>query len=592
MTYENINFKYPNMCVKDGYFYMFDHDIDALVQKVDDGTTAFTYPLDTVLNNEVKSLEYAGGYFWTLQSDSTIKKWSIDNYVCTLKETLSLDPPQFSFSDIFFDNFDDDVINPLWVSGGEGSVIESGGKIYPQSYGTGVGYNDYGPSLTLFIGAVSDFYIKLNTNFLMTATNQVGRLNVCFYSDTTEVFRFSQYDPYNGIYYFRQAIYEKGTNTFTEDYLSYTTSNQIELQRTSTVFTYTANGSLRHTINNAADEIITSIKIQFLRNYYVGAPPPSEMSVLDVDIDGKYSVYIKSDTFTVENYSTSLESQANIGDTFIYLNDYYDTIVSGTNLLIDGTVLTTTTVSGNKVYLDAPIDFIYSAGDTVDFYKSLWIFNNFGMATVGDKGSLIEISPDSGEIISYISDYEYKDVKACTFYIKDTTSSIPDKAVAYVKTTNLKFIDITNFYNVVFMTMDNIRTNGTTVIPVYDLSISNNVAYRLQEEGTYYGVDNSWANYNYQVSPIRRFVDSITVDIANRLLNCDGISTSEIISTVFDQFNDPIFMKLVFFEDDNDTGYMTISPAYTKSNGVAYSYYRAGVTPAHVTITATATQND
>lgn len=45
MTYENLNFKKFNMTFVDGYFYMVAEDDDLLVQKLDDGATAFSYPL-------------------------------------------------------------------------------------------------------------------------------------------------------------------------------------------------------------------------------------------------------------------------------------------------------------------------------------------------------------------------------------------------------------------------------------------------------------------------------------------------------------------------------------------------------------------
>ncbi|GAG74937.1 unnamed protein product, partial [marine sediment metagenome] len=62
--YENIRFRKANITIVDGYFYMFDNDWDVLIQKIDDGTVSFTYPLDIVIFNPVKSLEYDGVNFW------------------------------------------------------------------------------------------------------------------------------------------------------------------------------------------------------------------------------------------------------------------------------------------------------------------------------------------------------------------------------------------------------------------------------------------------------------------------------------------------------------------------------------------------
>lgn len=92
MAYENIQVAYPNFTGEDGYYYNFDHNQDNLVVKTDDGNTAFTYPLDTALSNEIKSLEYDGFNFWTLENPSgsiILRRWQIDNYVCILKNTFT-----------------------------------------------------------------------------------------------------------------------------------------------------------------------------------------------------------------------------------------------------------------------------------------------------------------------------------------------------------------------------------------------------------------------------------------------------------------------------------------------------------------------
>lgn len=93
MASENIKLRYENFTVHQGYFYNFDHSLDGLYQKTDDGNTAFSYPLDTLLSNEINSTEFDGVYFWTLEDsgtyDTTIRRWEIDNYVCKLRQTFN-----------------------------------------------------------------------------------------------------------------------------------------------------------------------------------------------------------------------------------------------------------------------------------------------------------------------------------------------------------------------------------------------------------------------------------------------------------------------------------------------------------------------
>jgi hypothetical protein len=94
MAYENITLRKRNVVMVDGYFYMMDEALDNLIVKTDDGTQAFSYPLDTTISTEVSSLEYDGRNFWTLEnlagSDIRIRRWYINNYVLKLRDTFNL----------------------------------------------------------------------------------------------------------------------------------------------------------------------------------------------------------------------------------------------------------------------------------------------------------------------------------------------------------------------------------------------------------------------------------------------------------------------------------------------------------------------
>jgi len=94
MAYENITLRKKNLVMVDGYFYMIDESLDNLIVKTDDGTQAFSYPLDTTISTEVSSLEYDGRNFWTLENlagnDLRIRRWYIDNYVLKLIDTFNL----------------------------------------------------------------------------------------------------------------------------------------------------------------------------------------------------------------------------------------------------------------------------------------------------------------------------------------------------------------------------------------------------------------------------------------------------------------------------------------------------------------------
>jgi hypothetical protein len=92
MAYENIKLSKANFVVIDSYFYFLDETKNTLVCKVDDGDTAFEYPTDTDVGTAVKSLQYDGYYFWSLQNHPSggllFKKWAIKNFICVLIDTL------------------------------------------------------------------------------------------------------------------------------------------------------------------------------------------------------------------------------------------------------------------------------------------------------------------------------------------------------------------------------------------------------------------------------------------------------------------------------------------------------------------------
>ena len=103
MSTDNLKFRKPHMTFIDGYFYMFDDDTDMLLQKTDDGLTAFSYPFDTLLTETISSIEYDGINFWSMEdgdsSDTVvIRRWRIENYTCKLQGTpITLSDPTHKF---------------------------------------------------------------------------------------------------------------------------------------------------------------------------------------------------------------------------------------------------------------------------------------------------------------------------------------------------------------------------------------------------------------------------------------------------------------------------------------------------------------
>ena len=96
MPYENIRLRRGNFSVVGGYYWMMDEGADSIIVKTDDGTLAYSYPLDTTITETVKSLEYDGHNIWTMRATDTdqltIDRWYIKNYICTLRNSFDFVP--------------------------------------------------------------------------------------------------------------------------------------------------------------------------------------------------------------------------------------------------------------------------------------------------------------------------------------------------------------------------------------------------------------------------------------------------------------------------------------------------------------------
>ena len=145
------------------------------------------------------------------------------------------------------------------------------------------------------------------------------------------------------------------------------------------------------------------------------------------------------------------------------------------------------------------------------------------------------------------------------------------------------------------MAMDNVRNNQSTIITVYDIDIDGDNLYRLQMEASYYGTDYTWATYNYQISPIRSFIDFISVDASTHILPATGRNTAVITSIVFDQYGQGVVNRPVSFTDDDPIGFVTSKTVYTDifyNTGRADTGYTSGTALRVVEIEATVTQVD
>lgn len=89
----NIRFQEQN-CAGDGvYFYCMLDGTQVLQQKVDDGTVAFTFPLDTAVGGNILELDWDGVYFWSLEEKTggmILRKWGIESFICKQQQKFEL----------------------------------------------------------------------------------------------------------------------------------------------------------------------------------------------------------------------------------------------------------------------------------------------------------------------------------------------------------------------------------------------------------------------------------------------------------------------------------------------------------------------
>ncbi len=320
------------------------------------------------------------------------------------------------------------------------------------------------------------------------------------------------------------------------------------------------------------------------------------------DVSNKYD----STSFALEQYNTTFSSDVPYNQSYVCLTEYADTFAEPGVVLnlgpnSDGeyeSVTVTGTISGDVVGLNFYTLYAYETGDAINFNKAIWLFNDYnGVETVG---ALYKLDPITGAIDDRFDDSEYKGITASTFSKVSSNVNIGTvHSLMYADGNLIKFLNVHGSGISVYciMTIDNLKIDGITVIDIYGLAVYNDHLYRLQNEAMFYGSDYSWgigefARYNYVLSPIRNFVDSITLSVYPNILPSMGMGTAKLTAVVNDQYSEPIYYKPVYFSDDDTYGFITLPVVYTNINGVAISNYNAGLTAGVVTLEALFTQFD
>jgi len=352
-------------------------------------------------------------------------------------------------------------------------------------------------------------------------------------------------------------------------------------------------------LQNKSDRV--SIKRWKIDNYICKLK--QTFDYLDSDPNHNYDSY----AFSVEHYHTTLNGATVSGSSTIYLNEYSDhnsmsfTTTSGAGVILhigpnsngeEEDVEVATTVSGG-VTINGTTQYDYDGGAAVNYYTHIWMFNNYD--GLDSTGALYKFDAYTGDYLTRYGSGAYNSVSAATFYNVDSFAAYGNvDTLAYVKGTNTLFINTGQagatlpYYG--SMVMDNVKKDEATVRPVYDIVMDDQNVYRLQDGATYYGVDNEWTYYSYQLSSLDSFVTSISLAAYPAIIAANQVSTSDIVAIVKDQFLQPIVARLVTFTDDNTLGIIIGSPDNTDADGKAQVVYKSGNDATEVKITAVVEQ--
>jgi len=589
MTYENINFREANMTYHDGYFYFFDDSFDVLYQKVADGDTAFTYPLSDDLSTHIVYDDFTGASgnslnpaYWNLSSSVIF-----DNNV-RFNETGSASRFNGKDKTVLAGNFDMridfDLISTPSTNYWEVilDVIESSTRFFrlARTYSNGnkyyFGYWDGGPSWIQFTSVPGS-----QTSGKLRFTRSGNTFTGYYWNGSSWTVISSRSESFSHILYPRVGGQSYGSNpSITIDVDNFWTNIPI--------------GSPVQTEHDG-------INFWTMQSYAGNAGVLArrwQTSNYTCDLKEQRPIIsnFDSEAFTVEHYHTVLSTAVSGGDTLMQTDLYYNTtIVSGSVLTLGPNSsnqyedVEVVSVSGVDITLSSGVQNDYGAGDSVNFYNNLWIFNSYA------AGTLHKVSARTGVNITTYSGISYDDISACTFSrVRHVTTSRVDSLI-YINDSNLTYLDIDNIavpYDT--MTIDTLKPPAT-YIKVYDMALDGNNIYRLQSEARYYETNYVWSTYNYVISTVRRFIGSVSLSAYPTILPANGVNVSDLSTIVQDQYGDGMISKPVFFTDTDSVGFITTTPAYTDyffGTGEAVSAYKAGITNGAVTIEATATQYD
>ena len=319
----------------------------------------------------------------------------------------------------------------------------------------------------------------------------------------------------------------------------------------------------------------------------------------------------EADAMTVEHYHFTFSADEAVGQSVLstvdpegIVADISTKVSSGMKVFLgpstesgyegDTEEFSVLSAAAGTITINGTVSSAYKSTDPIATYKYIWMFNDYnGLAT---EGALYKFDAYTGSYITKFGGNEYDNIEACTFAVISEGLSSVVNSLAYVRGSNMLFIDVESptLDNYGSMAMDNINADEINILTVYDLMIYESNVYRLQRQATYYGSTTTFSDsaYSYQLATLTPFVHSISLQADPAVIPADGgVSTSLITAVVKSQFLLAISGRQVDFTDDNANGYLSDTTVLTDSDGVALTTYYSGTDAVEVKITATAKQS-
>jgi hypothetical protein len=613
---DNIKLRKDNFVVDSGYFYTFDDDQDAILQKTADGNTAFSYPCDTVLNAQVVSLEYDGVNFWTMESSTDniyIKRWKVDNYISKLQDTFHYESSGVHIYDskcftvehyhtkltttvsggdttLYIDNYSN-VPNII-----EDAVLHIGPNINGEEEDVEVDHTVFGgvvlkAPLEYFYDAESSInfhrhiWIFNNNNGSDASTGALYKFDAHTggymdkyaggaYKDISAC-TFYKIKSFQDIGIKDMLMYIKGTNTLFVN----VEEEKKTLYDATTVNDDFSSGVIdtERWLNEYGSPSIYNEQLELT----VTSSGITEGLRTKYYVPDDFDVYILGDLSSYDTTYSGIGYQENYMEiTYPNEQDRFCRISRGYNSVFDSSTGHSFTVSSLK---DDEVlnDYITISGsnDATSY--------GIRLKRVEADVHLYYTTATSGiyDPWTYMTTVTMFDSDAQLIIASNNTTSMPvtnyfdeftftEGKIAYVSVA----LELPYFGS---MVMDNIEDDGFTIIPIYDMSVDRNNLYRLEHHTN---------TYSYALSPLDSFVTSISLSASPAVIAANGLSTSDIKAWVKDQFLQPIVGRRVTFSAEH--GSISPTTVNTDSDGFAQTEYTSSTWAGEVEIKAVVQQTN